>query len=85
MYSLACNLTAKENASLYRRQRPKRWLVVRESTSKYHYLTMCIFQLMEAGGRDIEVGLLLCMYDCGASILFVQYTTVCIIKSTVIP
>jgi hypothetical protein len=51
----------------------KRWLVVRKSTPKYHYLTLCIFQLMEAGGeRDIEVGLLLCMYDCGASILFVH-------------
>ncbi len=54
------------------RKRPKRWLVVRENTPKYHYLTLCIFQLMEAGGggeRDIEVGLLLCMYVCGASII----------------
>jgi hypothetical protein len=52
-----CTHHTKENALLRRRKRPKPRLVVRERIQNYyHYLALCIYQLMEGGDVSVHVG-----------------------------
>jgi hypothetical protein len=47
--------------------------VVRERTTKYHYLALCVYQLMEAGERRGDrTGVLLCTCDSKANFLGVH-------------
>ncbi len=72
MYSLSCNLTGKENAPLYIKEETKTMASCQKKKSK---ISISGFLFVSADGETlggIVTELLLCMYDCGASILFVH-------------
>ncbi len=47
-------------------------VVVKDRSPSYHYLALCLYQLMKAAGDAVGVEVLLCMWDGGAS--FPLYT-----------
>jgi len=42
-------------------------VVVKDRSPSYHYLALCLYQLMKAAWEAVEVEVLLCMWDSGAS------------------
>jgi hypothetical protein len=73
MYSLSCNLTGKENAPLYIKEETKTMASCQRKHSKISLSDSVYVSAVWSRGEERRwVELLLCMYDCGASILFVH-------------
>jgi hypothetical protein len=57
-------------------------IVIKDRSTSYHYLALCLYQLMKAAWEAVGVEVLLCMWDSGDSFLCVHMQPLYKMEST---